>query len=201
MRPIYLSIDLDYWCQDDSPSDCRAFFEQVFALKKPIMVVMTHHHLLLDIEASDCLELWNVDWHSDLCEENPPPPLNEGTWGAHISWRSSGTFVWRYPRDACLKSGSGYCHDNANPFIDRAATRWGKTILRKGTKSIPWHRVTRIGLALSPHWVGDIKIIDFPLRKLRVVTLMKDALTLCANGMSDPLYDIRYFPPRVVDVT
>jgi hypothetical protein len=200
--PIYLSIDLDYWCQEETPDECRAFFEQVFALKQPIMVAMAHHHLLLDIEAAGqdgCTELWNVDWHSDLCEEEPPSMLNAGTWGALVSWRSWGIFVWRYPRETCLKCGrgGGFCHQDANPFTDRKATKWQKTLLRKGTKAIPWRRVQRVGVVLSPHWVGPIKGIEYPLRKLKVLTLMREALSLCGCSMGDPLYEIRHYPTRL----
>jgi hypothetical protein len=169
------------------------------------MVAVAHHHLLLDIEAAGsdgCTELWNVDWHSDLREEEPPSMLNEGTWGALISWRSWGTFVWRYPRETCLKQGcgGGFCHQDANPFTDRKATKWQKTLLRKGTKAIPWRRVKRVGVVLSPHWVGPIKAIEYPLRKLMVMTLMREGLDLCARGLGDSLYEIRHFPTRVVQV-
>lgn len=204
-RDIYLSIDLDYWRYDESPDHCREFFKQVFALRLPLYTVMTHHHLLLDVEAAgvleNCREVWNVDWHSDLCEEAAGTTLNEGTWGALISWRHLGTFVWRYPRAACIKNQrgiTGYCHVGDNPFTDRNATAWKKTILRKGTKGIPWRRIQRIGLCLSPNWVGPLDIVDYPLRKLKLVGLMKQGVALCNKDQDWPaIHDTRCYMPGV----
>lgn len=195
--PVYLSVDLDYWRADESPKDCREFFEQVFALELPILVAMAHHHLIDDVDASACDEIYNVDWHSDLPEERcATDNFNEGTWGAHVSWRAHGRFEWRYPRDACLsnRSGGGYTHDDANPFTDPECTKWWKTKLRKGTKAIPWRRVSRIGVSMSPHWVGPLRIIDYPLRKLKVMDLMRESVAMCEKGAGDPLHNIDYYP-------
>jgi len=200
ISPVYLSIDLDYWKADDNPKDCQEFFERVFVLQLPILVAMTHHHLLNDIDASGCNEIYNVDWHSDLSEEaGVNDDCHEGNWGAHVAWREHGRFEWRYPRDACLSNrfGGGYTHHIDNPFTKPECTKWWKTKLRKGTKAIPWRRVSRIGVSMSPHWVGSLRIIEFPLRKLRVMDLMQESEVLCERGLGEPLHDSQYYPPKL----
>lgn len=200
---IYLSVDLDYWCRHQSPDHCDKFFDKVFGLGLPILVCVSHHHMMLDIETSGCDELWNIDWHSDLPDETSVvmDELNEGTWGAFISWRHTGTFVWRFPSDACLTNAGwgGYCHaDDCNPFTDKMQTKWSKAILRRGTAAIPWHRVKRIGVVMSPYWVGKLSVIDYPLRQLRVRTTMHRfvSATTCPSGQ----HDIRCYTPKIVKV-
>lgn len=196
---IYLSIDLDYWSRHSDPTHCNQFFDQVFDLKQPIMVALSHHHLFLDMESGEWNQLWNIDWHSDLPDE-PVSDFNEGTWAAFLSWRSYGQFVWRYPSEKCLSTMNwgGYCHHKLNPFEEPKATRWLSTRLKKGTNGIPWDLVKRIGLVLSPCWVGDLEIIEYPLKRLKVWNPMKKFYNL--NISPGSFHDVRDYPPKLVRI-
>jgi len=192
MSKVYLSIDLDFWAHSQR-QHCNAFFEKVFALRLPIFAVCEHHHLLPTM--AGCFDvLYNVDWHSDLCD--PPEEgwiksqLNEGTWGNYVPWRKQGTFIWRYPRPCCLHIGTGYCHSDVNPF-EKPVSGWKHTQKHQGTAGIPWDDIKAVGVCLSPAWIGREAIIHEPIVRLG----MQDWLDLDGFDLIPPL--VRTIPPPV----
>lgn len=168
MTPVFLSIDLDYFCRGRR-HQCDAFFKKVYALGLPIHAAYEHDHLLDVINSSRCTTLINVDWHSDLCD--PPgggwesSDLNEGTWGNFVLWRANGTFIWRYPSLCCLQTGVGYCHDYENPF-EVPVSGWAQTRKRQGVAGIPWGSIKAVGVCLSPVWIGLESVIREPIDRL-----------------------------------
>jgi hypothetical protein len=172
----YLSIDLDYWRASSRQTPVVNFFKKVFAMGLPIMVALHHHHLVRDINSKvqDFDTLINVDYHSDLSDENfkglGPLELEEGTWANFIHFRGDGHFIWRYPILECLQWGegaSGYCHRRMNPFVDQDVSGWEHTTMIHGVAHLPWNKIGAIGVCLSPGWLEDsISILSYPLEML-----------------------------------
>ena len=172
----YLSIDLDYWRKHTNPRSCTDFFHEVWKLKLPVYTCLYHHHLLPHVNAQDCDTIINVDYHSDLADLEPNDILdfNEGTWGNFLDARAQGTFVWRYPNPACLKIGEGYCHSTRNPFADASVAQWFLTRKRLGLWGLPWAKITAVGVTLSPDWLGNLQVIQEPLKVLKLERWLTD---------------------------
>jgi len=199
MRRIktYLSIDLDYWRYRKDPQPCTTFFQQVWGLQLPIYVVMYHHHLLPHINAHDCDILINVDYHSDLADLEPGRILdfNEGTWANFVDWRCVGRFIWRYPASECLSGGTGYCHSNHNPFLERGVASWKCVQKRVGLWGIPWKHITAVGVSVSPDWIGPAETLAEPIRQLHIGRWIADF-----NRARDHAQSPRRHQPKFVRV-
>ena len=168
---IYLSIDLDFWGildVDDPVTGLVAFLDKVAALNlvKPVKVVIDHHDLLLDIEESKCRRIINVDYHSDLVDEEDPIGVDCGTWGNYIPWKAEGIFEWRYPSyEQCYRDALGRCevscnpdtankHPERNPF-EFDTSGWHMTRHTEGLYGIPWRWVREVGIAISPDYTHE----------------------------------------------
>jgi len=116
-RPVWLSVDLDYWLSVDHPLEkvmesrmpmALDFLHMLWRMGKSkglsIPVTETHDQHLPIINQSgrdipDLATLINVDYHSDLVTEQEVstfPEANEGTWGTYVSWKwkPDSMFVW-----------------------------------------------------------------------------------------------------------
>lgn len=169
MRDAYLSIDLDYFNNPTNTSEVVPFFKNVFQIKRPILIVSTHHLMLHDINQYDHYKLlYNVDYHSDLCELNPGG-IGEGTWVNYVKWRKQATFIWHYPHPIC-KGGAGLCHEDHdwpsrnNPFTHKDQCEWKVRRVRHGLQKIEWDRIDRINICLSPSWT--CRTMSAPIIKL-----------------------------------
>jgi hypothetical protein len=153
---VYLSIDLDYWCQGKDPAP---FFRRVFKLGLPIFVAPFHDQLLSHIDQSSCDTLINVDYHSDLADfplgENRDL-IDEGTWGCFVRWRATGRFIWRHPSK--VHRTDGYCHITNNPFDDPSQAGWRSTEMKEGLVGIPWKQVEAVGVSLSTNWLEEAPV-------------------------------------------
>jgi len=158
MKDIYLSIDLDYWSKfQPSSNNADQFFNHVFNLNLPYLIVLSHEKLLPHIKQSGCRSVFNVDHHSDLADFKPgeqqtASSLNEGTWGNFVSFRrKGGAFVWLAPSRHCFQEGEGYCHIHKDPFLfPNVRSGWVSARKEIGwEKNIPWHRVKAVGISLS----------------------------------------------------
>lgn len=167
----YLSIDFDYWRHFDKEWYARRFFKRVWALKRPIFVALHHHHLLQDINRRRLDAVINVDFHSDIVEEEQeseyfaPLVLNEGTWANFVEHQERMTFEWRYPDELCLDCGTGYCHQIRNPFEERC-TRWQRVKKKEGLARIPWSTIKAVGVCLSPSWLDNKWAMSYPIKCL-----------------------------------
>lgn len=173
-RDTYLSIDLDYWRWDDADSkQVRRFFRRVWALGLKVTVAIHHHHLLSSINRASrhLQQVINIDYHSDIAEEDNKLDLNEGTWANFVDHRERMTFDWRYPEEGCLDCSTGYCHAFNNPFkVD--CTRWGSVVKHNGLVRIPWQRIRAVGVCISPTWLnGNLKVVQYPFECLRLFDL------------------------------
>lgn len=169
-RDVYLSIDLDYWCRWSNDWHARLFFKRVWALGLKITVALHHHHLLRSINrvARDLQRVINVDFHSDISDENEYRELefNEGTWANFVKNQERMTFEWRYPGEECLDENRGYCHWCENPFEENC-TRWRRVVKRQGVARIPWQRIRAVGVCLSPSWIfGSMWTVLYPAQCL-----------------------------------
>ena len=163
---IYLSIDLDYWvhCHERKPVD--TFFSHVFALNLPIFGAAFHDQLLEHINNGKYDQVWNIDYHSDICDDGDGLKCNEGTWANYVNHRD--TFVWRYPDEQCLSLKTGYCHDTISPFEKPSAAGWKQATMVQGLRGIPWKHISAVGICLSKRWLGSWDIFDNTLQKLGI---------------------------------
>lgn len=171
----YLSVDLDYWGDGtNAKAQCTRFFNHLFGLGIPILVVRDHEQLLNDVNNSDCARIEHIDYHADLVE-NPrivrrrlpqfkkakfwPLTLNCGTWLNYVQWKNSGEVVWRYPHKHCFTvsngRGNGSCYQMLDPFEDNKVCGWKYTAHGKGLRNIDWVNVAKIGVAISEEYWHD----------------------------------------------
>lgn len=168
MKDTYLSIDLDFWdCVtwdhwksesfliDLSKFRCSVF-EKIRNYQIPVEWFQDHHHMLANIIKTNCEHIINMDFHSDLTGDGPLDVLNEGNVFDHIIDSANKTFTWLYPyKDLGRRNSVGRCdHTGADAFLKK---NW---IYKKQQRTvdrsvIPWDRIKRIGICLSPDWVGS----------------------------------------------
>lgn len=161
---MYLTIDLDYW-MDDTNEGSSKFFQKVFELECPMVVVASHEQVVRYANKTDCRTLYNVDYHSDIVNDEGFSELefDEGTWGNYIKWRAEGTFIWKHPHKQCdLKYG--YCHSpmtkDYNPFVKAEYAGWKTVKKSKGLRGIPWNDITEVCICLSPTWTTKESVAD-----------------------------------------
>ena len=160
---IYLSIDLDYWKGSRKP---ERFLNRVISLRRPVAVRREHHELLghMNRYSYDCLI--NIDWHSDLVENDMKLPcLDDGTWGNHIRAKNRNHYLWIYPSDSCVAgpdnmSSTGYCNAwaNKNPFLVRNPKQvcgWERVSKRKQfITEREMDEVVAVGICYSPSFTS-----------------------------------------------
>jgi len=179
-RRVYLSIDLDYWGYDFRPPEgtqeaATAFFNRVFALRLPIRVVRYHHLLIPHINASECNAVVNVDYHSDLADNESADPadlpkLSEGTWANHVVFASGGSFEWRCPDHAkCYTYRGGTCHGTHDPFVEYDYSPWREKVrIREGLVRLPWRSIAAVGVSLSRRWLGSYRTVEPVVARLGI---------------------------------
>ncbi|KKW13214.1 MAG: hypothetical protein UY48_C0003G0036 [Candidatus Gottesmanbacteria bacterium GW2011_GWB1_49_7] len=176
MSSLYLSIDLDVFaCAVGTHflvDRMKPHFDRIMGevvrrdtAERRVKVVMSHEKLLPAINRSGCTELWNVDYHSDL--ENAVDTIQEpwrcdevdcGTWVSFVHWRKTGKFVWVQPHGSSWNNrnegrcDSHRCLPDGNPFIQTDLTDWSRTKVHNLSITIPWSKVTHVGIAGSPDY-------------------------------------------------
>jgi len=185
MSATYLSVDLDYWgFGRNSRSLCTKFFNKLFSLGVPILVVQAHHHMLDDVNRSRCRRIEHIDYHSDLVDwpnmvkklqgfgGGDRLRLNCGTWLNYVKWRDKGEIVWRYPSSHCMdganenRVGWGMCHAVMSPF-KHPVSGWANVEHKLGLRGFPWHDVAKVGVAISEeYWHDDGETYESVLPRL-----------------------------------
>lgn len=163
MRPLHerdtvLSIDLDYW--NTVTHHTTNFLKRVLQLDVPIILTKHHHQSLAFINRHEGKYLVNVDYHSDLCEDDADgglPSLNCGTWGNHVRWRKKGTFVWMCPnKKKCYQFGFGRCdsaRDRRTDPFKKKKSGWQKTKVFQKLKNLKLERVKAVAICVSPDYL------------------------------------------------
>ncbi len=156
----FLSVDLDFWSASTERS-LIGFFGHVFSLNLPIFVAPFHDQLLNHIDDHPCDQLINVDFHSDIVELAAPAEdldleeLGEGNWANFVTWKQTGHFVWRYPREDRIHDG--YTHSLYNPFKGDHSG-WRSTRMVRGLGRLPWASIRAIGVCLSSNWLNGAPV-------------------------------------------
>lgn len=172
MKNVYLSIDLDFW--PDDKKMIRWFMANLQYLKRhEVCVVVDHHKMLPHINEQRCKHMINMDYHSDIVNDQyiagtdesgnfkvhnrRLPGLNCGTWGNYVEWRNSkgSSFTWLYPVKKCVQREypGGYCHWGDNPFAVDYATTWGRVGHTQDLSVVEWPRIKAVGIAYSPDYM------------------------------------------------
>lgn len=154
---VYVTIDLDYWIDHSGTNDSNQFFQKVFSLDCPKVVVASHESVVRYANKAKCRTIYNIDYHSDIVNSHGYTEMrfDEGTWANYIKWRKHGTFIWKHPhRYSNLEDG--YCHSpmeqGYNPFDKAEYAGWQTVRRSKGLAGIPWDDVVEICICLSPDW-------------------------------------------------
>lgn len=157
-KDTFLSIDLDYW-RSVSPS-MISFLRKTLKLDVPKILVKHHHQLLPFINRNPAEVLVNIDYHSDLSEDDfgNPPELNCGTWVNHVRWREDSSFIWVCPsKKRCYRDGEGRCDSSRDSSTDpfkNDNNGWGSTKVKVGLHHVNLNKVIAIGYTLSPDYIN-----------------------------------------------
>jgi len=172
MNDIYLSIDLDYWRYLTNPNESSFDLLNVLSsINIDTTVVNSHEKLLASVNNSKCTTLINVDFHSDLADDNPELEFNEGTWVNFVKWQTIGNYIWMYPNHfQCVENQGGLCHcENFDPFVDKYCG-WKNVERRLGYIDIfneyILNNIKAIGITTSYDWLGDEQFNASYLSKL-----------------------------------
>lgn len=157
----YLSIDLDYWGmqEDDTVSSLSSFIDKSISIEVPIKVYDTHEKILNHLNRYDVDHLYQVDYHSDVCEDDVKE-IEEGTWANFYKYRNNCVFEWRYPSfKKCFQERWGRCdssqsEDYVGPW-PKHFFPYKQVIRRQGLKNIRWNTIQAIGISVSREWYGD----------------------------------------------
>jgi len=157
MKDTFLSIDLDFW--STVTPKMLEFIGEVNKLKVPKIIANEHHHILPFVNQHPAKVLMNVDYHSDLSEDDLSK-INCGTWANHVKWRLKAHFIWICPsRKDCYVKGNGRCDstrgcpgDDTDPFGKRLAT-WKYTTVKTGLRWVDLSRVNAVAYAVSPDYI------------------------------------------------
>lgn len=186
----YLSIDLDYFNSElvNKPyrrpkvveAELLQFFKKIKKLKVPVLVVVNHDELLVDVNKKVYDKIVNVDYHSDLADlteegkfifnpDGTDAELNEGTWVNFANNRKSGIFEWRYPTSWSFHR-MGRCEEvlRKNFFTKEGLKyhNWASVpVTTKGLDTLDFNEVEAIGICMSPGWV-DTNILDLFLTRI-----------------------------------
>lgn len=166
----YLTVDLDYWTKYSGTDDSNRFFQKVFNLDCPKVVVASHELVVRYANKAECRTIYNVDYHADIVNThgNSPLKFSEGTWANFIKWRRHGTFIWKHPhRQSRLEDG--YCHvptvQGHNPFVKAEYAEWQTVKRSRGLTGIPWDDVVEVCICLSPDWTV-VRTVEDVLRAI-----------------------------------
>jgi len=157
MKDTFLSIDLDFW--SNVTPKMLEFIKEVNRLKVPKLIANEHHHILPFVNKHPSKVLMNIDYHSDLAEDNLSD-VNCGTWANHVKWRLKSHYIWVCPnRRDCYVKGNGRCDtgrdfpgDPTDPFGKRLST-WKYTTVKTGLQWVNLSRVKAVAYAVSPDYV------------------------------------------------
>lgn len=152
-----MSIDLDYWANEDGIQDKEGFirfYDKVKSLNLPIFYTEYHDGILEHLNDKKVDHIYQIDYHNDIISEPIYPlELEEGTWAAFYKYKKDAVFEWRYPsRKECFNEGWGLC-DGGEWHPKK--TGYKKVLRREGLLGIKWNEVAYIGISLSPNWCND----------------------------------------------
>lgn len=167
----YLSVDLDYWGMKDYgfKNSVTIFINKIIELNKSIHVYNSHESILDDLNRRKVDHLYQIDFHSDICEDGDNVPFNEGTWANFYKYRKKCIFEWRYPStETCFNHGMGRCDssqdDGYKAYWPKDEFPYKKIIRKQGLSNINWESISAIGFAISRNWWIH-KGIDFIFEK------------------------------------
>lgn len=210
-RRSYLSIDLDYWSEEVDDTDSFYFFERVFDLGLPILVVESHEQLLDHVNKSGADTLYNVDYHSDFtgfenkneAKTDMEEDAEDGTWINYVDWRWEGTVHWMYPKEICYGSsqdsnrdGLGVCwtEPGQNPFKKSTYNQWKHIKKSVGYSEIDWDSIVTVGFAISAYYLrgwwderkNEKNLIPFRrvAEQLRIKNRIHDTIGSVTQGSS-----------------
>ena len=163
---MYLSIDLDYWFSDESPSirGLKRILDRVKNVRNKIII--DEHHCILDhINESGSNHILHVDYHQDIVyptlkKENIT--LECGSFFYFVKDKEKKNFEWFYPSYvSCVKMGLGLCMDPSYKPMTKPCFIFKD---QKGKMGLPSDKqlenVSHVGIAFSFDYlkVYDVKV-------------------------------------------
>jgi len=162
----FLSVDLDYWGLQERgyKKSIIRFLNKIISLNKPIQVFESHEEILPFLNTFKINHLYQIDFHSDICEDDLAMELNEGTWANFYKYKKNCIFEWRYPdTERCFNEGWGRCdssqEDGYNAYWPSNLFPYKNVIRKQGLNYIDFNTITAIGIAVSRQWYDNR--IDF----------------------------------------
>jgi len=164
----YLSVDIDFWMKHRDYANLRNFLELAKGASPNIYIVDSHEGLKAHVNKSGCINLINVDYHSDIYDiknfdHNGEINYNCGTWVNFVNCRNKGRFTWIHPHIGGKGIDRGYCHvetrrnfRNINPFFNPSIADWFSTYkieTNNPEKHIDWGDIGAVGIAFSYAWL------------------------------------------------
>lgn len=154
---VYLSVDLDYWANEDGIQDREGFikfYSRLKSLSLPIFYTKYHDGILEDLNDKKVDKILQIDYHSDIITEPiHSTEFDEGTWAAFYQYKRDTIFEWRYPsKKECFDKGWGICDSEG---WKPKKMGYKKVLRREGVDRIDWDDIGYIGVSLSPNWCSN----------------------------------------------
>ena len=177
-RSIYLSVDLDFWCDgagDYAWPGARRMLKQLLELAKPMVMVADHGHMLEHIEKYPCDCLVNIDAHSDMWNQSSYERIIRrepdcSNWVNAVRWQKGKEYVWLHPFEITSTSNfdCGFCHgDDPNPFNKRNRPKhaWKKASHKHGMLgAASWKCIRAVGISISEAWLDYSSFAEESIR-------------------------------------
>ena len=151
----YLSVDLDYWGAYPWSITKRSlinFMSKIDVLDVPIKVVVSHEEILQHLNKYKVKNLINIDYHSDIANEDGKMHLCDGTWVNYYKYKEDCSFIWYHPIPEG-KMLSGRCDDWRNKRWEDITSGYKTIESRHTLRGLDLSGVGEICFAISPGYL------------------------------------------------
>ena len=150
----YLSIDIDYWgaYPGGRKKSLYSFMQRIDVLNVPIKVVVSHEEILRHLNKYKIKKLINIDYHSDIANEDTRIELNDGTWANFYEHKKETNFIWHHPMPP-NKTLSGRCDDWTCKKWKDIICGYNNIEAKHTLRGLNLHGVGEICFAVSPSYL------------------------------------------------
>lgn len=170
---VYLTIDLDYWNNEDLDHALKIIkhLHNDFVATK---VYTDHRQIVKDIPIA-CDWIVNIDEHDDIFDKDSLKgqwkTLKDDNWANFVKQRGTAHYEWRFPRHY-------YNCDHINFPWESKNTGWASMKAKSGLLSLPWTKVYRASIIISENftYMNTLFALVPELRRFEPATMAAEKL-------------------------